>query len=164
MSFKFLLAAVAALSMVGTAQAKPADSPKVFSSVRQDDVLTRMFVWWDAAFKDPHGFTPEAFSRYYTPDAVMRINGTDRAKGLNALAERFRMIQAKTSMVEIKVPFVESFSSPDGSRIFTNHLIDAIEDGKPSHEMVMGYATIRDGKIALINFLSVTGEPGPFTK
>lgn len=164
MSNKFMLAVAAALSIAGTAQAKPADSPKIFSNVRQDDLLTRMFIWWDAAFKDPNGFTPEAFSRYYTDDAVMRINGTDRAKGLNALAERFRMIQSKTSVVDIKVPFVESFSSPDGRQIFTYHLIDAVEDGKPSHEMVMGYATIRDGKIALINFLSVTGEPGPFSK
>jgi limonene-1,2-epoxide hydrolase len=117
--------------------------------------------WWNAAFKDPEGFTPEAFGRYFTEDAVMRINGTNRAQGLTDLAARFRMIQKAVDAVEIKVPFVEAFSSPDGSKIFTYHLEEAVEKGKPSHSMVMGYVEVRDGKIALVNFMSVEGQPGP---
>lgn len=161
---KWIAAAIAALMMSGAATAQAEQPARTFSQPTADDALTRMFRWWNAAFKDPNGFTPEAFGRYFTADAVMRINGTDRAKGLEALAARFRMIQGRASAVEIKLPFVEAFSSPDGSKIFTYHLIDAVDGGKPGHEMVMGYAEVKDGKIALVNFLSVEGEPGPFTR
>jgi limonene-1,2-epoxide hydrolase len=126
-----------------------------------DDVLSRMFIWWNQAFKDPEGFTPEAFGRYFTDDAVMRINGTNRAKGLKDLAARFRMIQSKVDAVEIQVPFVTVFPSADGSKLFTYHLETSIEKGKPGRSMVMGYVELRGGKIALVNFLSVEGEPGP---
>jgi len=161
---KWFVAGIAAVLMSGGAAAKAQEAGITFSQPVADDPLTRMFRWWNSAFKDPKGFTPEAFGRYFTDDAVMRINGTDRAKGLEALAARFRMIQGRASAVEIKLPFLEAFSSPDGSKIFTYHLIDAVDGGKPGHEMVMGYAEVRNGKIALVNFLSVEGEPGPFTK
>jgi hypothetical protein len=114
-----------------------------------------MFVWWNAAYQDPKGFTAEAFGRYFTPDAVMRINGSDRSKGLADLAQHFRAIQAKTEMVVIDLPFIDEFTSARGDQIFTR------EHGKDSRERVMGYATIRDGKIALINFVSIPDEPAP---
>ena len=156
---KRILAALALFSMTATPSiAAPAST---FSKPAAHDPLSRMFIWWNAAFKDPNGFTPEAFGRYFTADAVMRINGTDRAKGLADMATRFRMIQGSVDAVEIKVPFVEAFSSPDGSKVFTYHLEESSKDGKASHGMVMGYAEIRDGKIALVNFLSMDGQPGP---
>lgn len=157
---KKIMAAALALAIMPVATPASA-AERTFSHTVTDDVLTRMFQWWNAAFKDPEGFTPDAFGRYFTEDAVMRINGTDRAKGLADLAARFRNIQKSVDSVEIKVPFVESFSSPDGSKIFTYHLEDAVENGKPSHSMVMGYAEIRDGRISLINFISMEGQPGP---
>jgi len=158
---KKILSAAIALAVVPILAPAAATTPHIFSAPSKDDVVSRMFVWWNAAFKDPKGFTPEAFGRFFTDDAVMRINGTNRAKGLVDLAARFRTIQGKVEAVEIKVPFVEAFSSPDGSKIFTYHLEEAIEGGKPSHSMVMGYAEIRGGKIALVNFLSMEGQPGP---
>ena len=158
---KTFLAAFA-LSALGLAPAAAeAKKPVIFSTVSAQDPVSKMFLWWNAAFKDPQGFTPEAFAQHFTEDAVMRINGTTRAKGVVNLAARFRKIQASVQAVEIRVPFVEAFSSPDGSKVFTYHLEDAIEDGKPSHSLVMGYAEIRGGRIALINFLSMPGEPGP---
>jgi len=161
---KWIAVGLMALMLGGAAAAHAEQPTQTFSQPRADDALTRMFRWWNQAFKDPKGFTPQAFGDYFTADAVMRINGTDRAKGLEALATRFRMIQSRASAVEIKLPFVEAFSSPDGTKIFTYHLIDAVDGGKPGHEMVMGYAEVKDGKIALVNFLSVEGEPGPFTR
>jgi limonene-1,2-epoxide hydrolase len=149
--------ALASLSISPAMAAKP----DTFSKPVASDLVARMFVWWNAAFKDPNGFTPEAFGKYFTDDAVMRINGTNRAKGLVDLAKRFRMIQGKVTAVEIQVPFVEAFSSPDGSKIFTYHLENATEGGKQMHSMVMGYVEVRDGKIALVNFMSVEGQPGP---
>ncbi len=131
------------------------------SLAAQPDPLVAMFVWWNAAYKDPKGFTAEAFGRYFTPDAVMRINGSDRSKGLADLAQHFRAIQAKTQMVVIDLPFIDEFTSAGGDQIFTHHFVRARENGKDSRERVMGYATIRDGKIALINFVSIPDDPAP---
>ncbi len=125
------------------------------------DPLVAMFVWWNAAYKDPHGFTAEAFGRYFTPDAVMRINGSDRSKGLADLAQHFRAIQAKTQMVVIDLPFIDEFTSARGDKIFTHHFVRSREDGKDSRDRVMGYVTIRDGKISLINFVSIPDDPAP---
>lgn len=157
---KQILAAVMALAILPIATPAIA-AEQTFAHVVEHDPLTRMFRWWNEAFKDPDGFTPEAFSQYFTDDAVLRVNGTSRAQGLVDLAARFRMIQKNTEAVEIQIPFVEAFSSPDGSKIFTYHLEKAVEKGKTSHSMVMGYAEIRGGKIALVNFFNIEGQPGP---
>ena len=89
----------------------------------------------------------------------MRINGKDRCKGLEDLARHFRDIQSRTEMVVIELPFIDEFTSPSGDRIFTHHFVRARENGKDSRERVMGYATIKGGKIALINFVSVPDPP-----
>ena len=141
-----LLACWAALLLTPAYAALRVDGP---------DPLVAMFVWWNAAYQQKDGFTAASFSRYFTPDAVMRINGKDRSKGVAELAEHFRAIQAATEMVVIDLPFIDEFVSADGTRIFTQHFVRAREHGKDSRERVMGYATIRDGKIALINFVSV---------
>jgi limonene-1,2-epoxide hydrolase len=157
-----LRAAFALLSVAaGPALAFAPPPPPPATTPVADDALSRMFAWWNAAYKDPNGFTPQAFARHFTPDAVMRINGTDRARGLTDLAARFRMIQAKVDAVEIQLPFVTAFASADGTKLFTYHLEKSVENGKPGHSMVMGYAELRDGKIAFINFLSMEGQPGP---
>jgi hypothetical protein len=134
--------------------------PGVAAPAAAPDPLVAMFIWWNAAYKQPEGFTAQAFGRYFTPDAVMRINGKDRCAGLEDLAQHFRKIQADTEMVVIDLPFIDEFSSPNGDRIFTHHFVRAREHGKDSRERVMGYASIRDGKISLINFVSV---PDPVT-
>jgi ketosteroid isomerase-like protein len=143
---RFLLAAAAATLLFVPSIRARADSP---------DPLVAMFVWWNAAYKQKDGFTTEAFSRYFTPDAVMRINGNDRSKGVADLARHFRDIQARTEMVVIDLPFIDEFTSASGDKIFTHHFVRALEHGTESRERVMGYATIRNGKIALINFVSV---------
>ncbi|HEY0745658.1 MAG TPA: nuclear transport factor 2 family protein [Steroidobacteraceae bacterium] len=119
------------------------------------DPLVAMFVWWNAAYQQKAGFTAEAFARHFTPDAVMRINGEDRSKGVEDLAQHFRDIKARTELVVIDLPFIDEFSSASGDRIFTHHFVRAREKGKDSRERVMGYASINDGKISLINFVSV---------
>ncbi len=125
------------------------------AAAARHDVLVEMFVWWNAAYKRQGGFTEAAFSKYFTDDAILRVNGSDRSKGLKDLAAHFRDIQARTEMVEIELPFIDEFSSPGGDRIFTHHFVKAREKGQDSRERVMGYAAIRAGKISLINFVSV---------
>jgi ketosteroid isomerase-like protein len=125
------------------------------AATNKPDPLVAMFVWWNAAYLQKDGFTAEAFGRYFTADTVMRINGKDRCKGLEDLAQHFRDIQAHTDMVVIDLPFIDEFTSASGDRIFTHHFVRARERGEDSRERVMGYATIKDGKIALLNFVSV---------
>ena len=143
------LVAAAALSSLASQTAR-AESP---------DPLVAMFQWWNGAYKQKDGFTAESFSRYFTADAVMRINGKDRCKGLADLAQHFRDIQARTEMVAIVLPFIDEFTSPSGDRIFTHHFVLAREHGQDSRERVMGYASIKNGKISLINFVSVPDPP-----
>jgi ketosteroid isomerase-like protein len=125
------------------------------AAAARHDILVDMFVWWNAAYKQKDGFTEAAFSKYFTDDAILRVNGSDRSKGLKDLAAHFRDIQGRTEMVEIELPFIDEFTSPGGDRIFTHHFVKAREKGQESLERVMGYAAIRDGKISLINFVSV---------
>jgi ketosteroid isomerase-like protein len=147
------LIVLAAAALTQTPLAAGATTPN------KPDPLVAMFVWWNAAYRQKDGFTAEAFSRYFTPDAVMRINGKDRCKGLEDLASHFRDIQAKSEMVVIDLPFIDEFTSASGDRIFTHHFVRAREHGEESRERVMGYASIRDGKISLINFVSVPDPP-----
>ena len=131
----------------------------ISAAADKPDPLVAMFVWWNAAYQQKDGFTAESFSRYFTKDAVMRINGKDRSVGVEDLAKHFRDIQARTEMVVIDLPFIDEFASPSGDRIFTHHFVRARENGKDSRDRVMGYAAIKDGKISLINFVSVPDEP-----
>jgi len=130
------------------------------AAAAKHDVLVDMFVWWNAAYKQKDGFTEAAFSKYFTDDAILRVNGSDRSKGLKDLASHFRDIQKRTEMVEIVLPFIDEFPSPAGDKIFTHHIVKARESGKDSAERVMGYAAIRDGKISLINFVSAPDAAG----
>jgi hypothetical protein len=147
----------AATLMLSSAEIRAAAPPTAAQAAR--DPLVAMFVWWNAAYLQKDGFTAEAFSRYFTHDAVMRINGKDRSVGVEDLASHFRDIQARTESVVVELPFLDEFASPSGDKIFTHHFVSAREHGKASRERVMGYATIRDGKISLINFVSVPDEP-----
>lgn len=118
------------------------------------DALTRMFDWWNAAYKDKDGFTKAAFERYFTPDAVMIINGRESARGTDVLASHFRGIQQRTQAVAIELPFIDTFQSADGKRIFTYHVVTSMADGEAGRDLVMGYADVRDGRISVINFVS----------
>ncbi len=124
------------------------------------DPLVRMFVWWNAAYKQKDGFTAGSFSRYFTRDAVMRINGKDVCAGIEDMAKHFRNIQASTEMVAVELPFLDEFTSPNGDRIFTHHFVRAREHGKNSRERVMGFVEIKNGKISLVNFLSLPDPMG----
>jgi ketosteroid isomerase-like protein len=146
-------ALISAASVRATEFQKTADVPP--------DPLVAMFVWWNAAYRQKDGFTAEAFSKYFTPDTVLRVNGKDRSVGVEELASHFRDIQKRTESVVIELPFLDEFASPSGDKIFTHHFVVARENGKASRERVMGYAAIRNGKISLINFVSVPDEPAP---
>lgn len=123
----------------------------------RDDALTRMFEWWNEAFKTPSAFTEQAFREHFTDDAVLIVDGVESAKGITELATHFQRIQANSESVRIVLPFAESFSS--GDRIFTYHFVHRRRDGEESCMRAMGYAVMKNEKIALIDLVRVLHVP-----
>lgn len=147
--------AIGIAAVPGTVQAAPKAA-----ATQAPDALTAMFVWWNAAYKDKvNGFTKASFEKHWTPDAVMKINGRVSASGSQDLADHFRKIQQRTEIVAIELPFLETFQSADGKRIFTYHVVTSRADGKDERDLVMGYANVRDGRISLIDFVSAPPAP-----
>src|SRR3954471_3319238 len=109
---RFLLTAAAAALLGSTPSHAAAPA---------NDVVSRMFTWWNGAFKHSDGFNERAFARYYTPDATLTLNGETQVRGLAQWVEHFRKIQTSGREVEIVVPFKDVFQV--GNRIFTYHVI-----------------------------------------
>lgn len=151
-------AAASAVLIAASACAQDYASSETQAPAATDMILEDMFVWWNAAYLDEeNGFTREAFGQFYTDDAVMRINGRVTVRGIDNMVERFRGIQQRTEAVEIIVPFEEKFISREGDKIFTYHLARSRENGQEqdSYGQIMGYAEIRNGKISVIDFVSI---------
>ena len=112
------------------------------------DPVSRMFTWWNAAFRQPDGFTAAAFRQYFTEDATLTINGDAVIHGIPEWVSHFRKIQAGGREVEIVVPFKDVFTA--GDRVFTYHVIRSRGGGTVSCMLAAGDAVLRDGKIASI--------------
>jgi len=144
MKRSILLAAGAALMMATPAVAAgPAD-----------DMLSRMFQWWNIAFKQADGFTPQAFRTYFTEDATLTLEGRTVIHGIPEWVEHFRKIQASGREVEIAVPFKDVFQQ--GNHIFTYHVIRSRGAGKVTCALAAGDAVLRSGKIASITLVRST--------
>ncbi|PEQ13996.1 hypothetical protein B2G71_04395 [Novosphingobium sp. PC22D] len=122
-------------------QAPPASAPS-------SDVLSRMFVWWDEAFKTPGAYTRDNFARFFTEDATLILEGKLVIDGIDEWVSHFQAIQSRGGEVEIVVPFKEVFEA-DG-KIYTYHVIRSRREGKAACSLAAGHATLRDGKIASI--------------
>ena len=121
------------------------------------DRLTQMFAWWDGAFKDPNGFTKDAFLHYFDPDASLILNGKESTHGIDALTEHFKQIQAGGGEVEIVLPFLAEFQA--GNKIFTHHIIRSRRNGKTGCMLVSGYATLRDNRILMLDLVRAEIDP-----
>ena len=87
-----------AAATLGAATASAAAEPS-------GDKLSRFFVWWNETFKQPGGYTAEAFGQWFTPDATLYLEGREVIRGLDGWAKHFQRIQAGGGDVEIVVPF-----------------------------------------------------------
>lgn len=134
-----MLASALALLCCSTLQA---------DTVSSSDPLSKMFVWWNQAFKQPGSYTAEAFRKHFTEDATLIVEGREVVRGVDAWATHFQRIQAGGGDVEIVVPFKEIFQQ--GNKIYTYHVIRSRRDGKPGCSLAAGHALIRDGRIASI--------------
>jgi len=133
-----LLALALGLAAVAPAHAKPAKA----------DALTRMFTWWNAAFKTPGAYTPAAFRAYFTEDATLTINGAQVATGVEGWAKHFQRIQGNGGIVEIVLPFRKV--GQVGDTIYTYHVIRSVRSSVAGCLLAGGYATVRGGKISAV--------------
>ncbi len=111
-------------------------------------MLSRMFVWWNGAFRTPGAFTEENFAKFFTPDATLTIGGRRVITGLAQWASHFEGIQSRGGVVEIVVPFKKVFQA--GDDIYTYHVIRARRETGVECSLAAGHATLRGGKIASI--------------
>lgn len=142
-----LLLAAALLSLAAPASAAPA----------RPDPLTAMFTWWDKAFVTPGAFTKDAFDRFFTPDATLELNGKTEVRGTAEWAAHFQAIQSRGGVVEIVVPFKQTFRA--GDRIYTYHIIRSRRNGLPACMLAAGHATLRGEKIASITLVRTPLDP-----
>ena len=146
MKMRAILACAAALLMTAPATAKA-----------PSDALSKMFLWWDQAFKTPGAFTPENFAKYFTPDATLTLEGRTVINGVNEWATHFQKIQASGSEVEIVVPFKQVFQQ--GSTIYTYHVIRSRRNGEVGCVLAAGHAEMRGTKIASITLVRMPMDP-----
>lgn len=122
------------------------------------DVLSKMFIWWNEAFRTPGAYTPENFSKFFTPDATLVLEGRTVINGVNQWATHFQRIQSGGGDVEIVVPFKDVFEADD--RVYTYHVIRSRRDGKAGCSLAAGHAELEGGKIASIVLVRHTLEEG----
>lgn len=146
MKMRAILACAAALLMAAPAAAKA-----------PTDALSKMFLWWDQAFKTPGAFTPENFARYFTPDATLTLEGHTVINGVDEWAKHFQKIQAAGGEVEIVVPFKRVFQQ--GSTIYTYHVIRSRRNGEVGCVLAAGHAEMRGSKIAAITLVRMKMDP-----
>ena len=138
--------AAASFASVGSAPAMAAAPATAVKS--SDDMLSQMFAWWNQAFKTPGAYTAANFSKFFTPDAALVLEGRTVINGVDQWATHFQKIQAGGGDVEIVVPFKQVFQS--GNLIYTYHVIRSRRGGEVACSLAAGHAELRDGKISTI--------------
>ncbi|WP_033073674.1 hypothetical protein [Sphingopyxis sp. MWB1] len=134
-----LACAVAALGL---------SAPVAAQEQPSDDILSQMFLWWNEAFKTPGAYTADNFSRFFTPDATLVLEGKTVINGVDQWATHFQRIQAGGGDVEIVVPFKQVFEQSE--RIYTYHVIRSRRDGQLGCSLAAGHAELDHGKISSI--------------
>lgn len=146
---KTLLASIA-VAMLGLAAPASAEKPAT-------DMLSKMFIWWNQAFKTPGAYTAESFSKYFTPDATLVLEGRTIISGVDDWVTHFQKIQSGGGDVEIVVPFKEVFEK-DGM-IYNYHVIRSRRGGVVECSLAAGHAVLREGKIASIVLVRADLDP-----
>lgn len=123
---------------------------KAGDMVSPTQVSIEMFKWWNEAFVND-GFYEEAFAEHFTDDVEFHINDRPVVAGIPAVTAHFRKIQQSKDLVQIVLPYEESFEA--GDKVFTYHIIRSISEGNENRALAMGYIQVRDGKVSLVRIL-----------
>ena len=119
-----------------------------------ENVITRMFAWWNEAMLDPGRLSAGAFARFYTEDGQLVVNGTLRATGPAALADHYRAIAGKCDEVAMILPVEQAFACDD--RAFVHCHTRTVIAGVESVEEAMAYAVVVEGRMALLRVVSLS--------
>lgn len=128
------------------------------TNTSQPNVIVEMFKWWNEAFKDPNGFTAEAFARFYTEDGALYANSNFRARGPQALADHYSRIQANYPRLAMKLPVDAEFSTDTHAFV---HCWELMWDdkGEATKRECMAYATLVDGKMSELRVVGLDAVP-----
>jgi hypothetical protein len=147
----FLTAIAALLTTGAPVLAKPV----------QADVLSAMFTWWNGRMAAHQPFDRAGFARFFTDDAVLRIDGVAVASGIDALTAHFQKIQSSGAEVEIVLPFARSFATPSAKEghIYTYHIIRSRRAGVASCLLAAGHADLAGGRIREVSLVRSPVKP-----
>jgi hypothetical protein len=153
-------AALAALAIPAALPAQPAAAAAAAAATateRSDDPVSRMFIWWNQAFKTPGAYTAANFRKHFTEDATLILEGRTVISGVEQWATHFQKIQSGGGEVEIVVPFKEMFRT--GDRVYTYHVIRSRRGGKAACSLAAGHATLKGDRIASIVLVRAEVDP-----
>jgi len=127
------------------------------SAPTSSDPFSRMFTWWNSAFKQENGFNAHGFRRFFTEDATLTLEGREVIHGIDQWVAHFRRIQASGAEVEIVVPFKTVFRQ--ANKIYSYHVIRSRRQGKASCSLAAGHAVMKGAKIASITLVRAPMDP-----
>lgn len=127
------------------------------SNAQMSDPLSKMFLWWNEAYKTPGAYTADNFRKHFTEDATLVLEGRTVISGVEQWATHFQKIQTGGGDVEIVVPF--KTVAQIGDLIYNYHVIRSRRGGQVSCSLAAGDARLRDGKIASITLVRSTLDP-----
>jgi hypothetical protein len=139
------LAGVAALAFAGLT------TTNIANAANKQSILARMYLWSNATMLKPEGYTEAGYAQYYTPDAVLIIDGVEVVRGLPAFVKHFDRIKASGAKVQTSIPFETEFRS--GNFIHTRHYVRTSRGGETACMLAVGHAELRKGKIAVLSLV-----------
>lgn len=103
-------------------------------------------------------FNRSGFSRYFSDNAILELDGVAVATGIDNLTAHFKAIQDSGAQVEIVLPFVAEMSGKD--RIYTYHVIRSRRGGAARCMLAAGHADLEHGRIRKISLVRSVIQPG----
>lgn len=157
--FRLVTTAIVALAGMATplAAAGAAATAAPATVMPATDALSKMFIWWNEAYKTPGAYTADNFRKHFTEDATLVLEGRTVISGVEQWATHFQKIQSGGGDVEIVVPFKNVFQH--SNEIYNYHVILSRRDGKVSCSLAAGHAVLKGDKIASIVLVRSTLDP-----
>jgi hypothetical protein len=117
----------------------------------KENPIIRMFEWWNAEFRNPQGFAPEAFRLHYREDARLIVNGNLRGEGVDALSRHYRRLQSEFDSIQMELPVIDEFACDD--RAFVQCITRAERSGELVREESMAVATLTTEGMSLLKVI-----------
>lgn len=117
-----------------------------------DNIIIRMFEWWNTAMSNASLLTADGFSSFYVPDARLVVNGQTRCTNLQEMAVHYRAIHDRCDEVRMLLPVLARFNTETNAFVFCRTFARVGQE--ESAEMAMAYADVVDGRMKLLEVIS----------